>query len=596
MKSHLEFLREVLEESGTRCNASTNRDLETITVRAEHEGFSFLTITLPAFCADFQKSLAEGQVGSHYFEGFSKNGCLPKLFSGFTNRVFCSVTGKLLDEPCVASIRAVRQICLLYSKVNLPCSDTRKADAMQNFIKCEQEVKRYDSIRTEAQKQQFRYVSDLLFRDVLYEVDRKIYDGEIVPKHGPGSTCEGISGNAKYLSMDWTDRLESLFYSGEFLFPNWRYFSVQDVHFLDPGAERPVRVISVPKTLKTPRIIAIEPVCMQYVQQGILEILVPLIESNNFLNGMIGFNDQTPNQRLAQEGSLSGDLATLDLSEASDRVSNQLVRDLLATHTISRDAVDACRSRRADVPGHGVIRLAKFASMGSALCFPFEAMVFLTIVMIGLHEAYALPVTRKSISSFSDRVRIYGDDIIVPTDAALCVVSALETFGFKVNTGKSFWTGKFRESCGKEYYDGQDVSIVKVREMFPTRRTHASEIISTVSLRNLFWKEGYVRPCEYLEKLVKVFIPLPNIHETSPCLGMHSFVYDVDKQCNELHHPLVKGAVVNARLPSDILDGPGALLKWFLKRSDEPFASRDHLERAGRPESVSLKLRWVRPY
>jgi len=130
-------------------------------------------------------------------------------------------------------------------------------------------------------------------------------------------------------------------------------------------------VIAVPKTMKTPRIIAVEPTAMQYMQQAISDNLVSNLEGRHFpYKWMIGFERQEPNQQMAKEGSLHGELATLDLSEASDRVSNQHVRRLTKGFPRVTEGIQACRSRKADVPGHGVIRLAKFASMGSALTFP----------------------------------------------------------------------------------------------------------------------------------------------------------------------------------------------------------------------------------
>jgi hypothetical protein len=298
---------------------------------------------------------------------------------------------------------------------------------------------------------------------------------------------------------------------------------------------------------------------------------------------------------MALKGSRDGSLATLDLSEASDRVSNQLIRIMTSHHPHLAEAVDSCRSRKADVPGFGVLRLSKFASMGSALCFPIEAMVFTTVVFIGIQNELKRPLTRKDIKSFSGLVRIYGDDIIVPVEFVHSVVRSLETFGFLVNSGKSFWTGKFRESCGKEYYDGHDVSIVKVRRDIPTQRRHVPEIISVVSLRNQLYQSGYWRTCRKLDEYIERLIPFPAIHPSSPVLGRVSFLR-VENLSNRLHptlhKPLVKGFVPRSVIPECKLENDGALLKVFLKRGDLPVADRKHLERAGRPHAVDIKLRW----
>jgi hypothetical protein len=300
-----------------------------------------------------------------------------------------------------------------------------------------------------------------LFEDVLIRMDRDVAKGELIPKHGPGSTADGLAGNAKYDQMEWTERLEEVFPYLDYALPNARYHTaVESVKFLTPEQERPVKVTLVPKTLSTPRIIAIEPTCMQYMQQAISLNLVQYLEDpNSFCSGFLGFYHQEPNQLMARTGSQEGSLATLDLSEASDRVHNDLVLELFRAYTNLSDGVQACRSRTAVVPlVNEVIPLVKFASMGSALTFPIEAMVFLTLVMIGIEQAEARHLSDNEILSLKGKVRVYGDDIVVPVEYARSVNRVLGIFGFRVNEHKSFWTGKFRESCGKEYYDGHDVS------------------------------------------------------------------------------------------------------------------------------------------
>jgi hypothetical protein len=373
-----------------------------------------------------------------------------------------------------------------------------------------------------------------------------------------------------------------------------QYSELADVRWLTPEQEQPVKVISVPKTLKTPRIIAMEPSYVQYVQQGILERLVEAIDESPIARSLIGFvGTQELNQKLAQEGSRTGLLATLDLSEASDRVSNQLVRHLLSPHPWLFRAVDATRSRSADVPGHGVIRLAKFASMGSALTFPFEAMVFCTLVFMGIEREIGHHLRKSDVIRLLGKVRVYGDDIIVPTDYALSVIRTLEDQGLRVNRRKSFWTGKFRESCGKEYYDGYDVSVTRIREMLPSRRTDVSELVSTVSTRNQFWEQGYSNTVGVLDRVVKGLIPFPYIEPTSPALGRWGYRVTVGRHHPTLHRPEVRAMVVDAKLPVNRIDGYNALLKVFLKRGSHPFDDPMHLEVSGRPVAVRIKRQWA---
>jgi len=601
------LLQEVLLDRGTWCGVSTDLDLKKAQARVDHEGLSFLTIALPGYGKDFQKSLDQGWVDRHLFKGFPWKGGLPLFLGGFLDLVFDRASGRLLDEPSVDAIQAIRQITLMFAKINLECSEERTKAAIAQFVKCEQDIRETDLSLSETELAQFQRVGRLLWAPVITAVDREVYDGELVPKHGPGATADKLLGNQKYEQREWTSRLEAWFpFLEGFVAPSTRaYQDFDHVDILEPGAERPVRVVTVPKTLKTPRVIAVEPTAMQYAQQAVAESLVSHLEGQtNPYRWIIGFSDQDPNRSMARKGSLTGNLATLDLSEASDRVSNQLVRALFDLWPHASGAIDACRSRKADVPGHGVIRLAKFASMGSALCFPVEAMVFATIVLCGIEDALRRQMSRKTIHGLAGKVRVYGDDIIVPAEYAVAVVGKLEDFGLRVNTDKSYWTGRFRESCGKEYYAGEDVSIVRVREVLPARRQDASALISTVSFRNQCYKSGYWRVVEALDDFLSSLLTsskgqllYPVVAESSAVLGRHSFLgYETQSYDPRLHSPLVTGYVVQAEIPPSNLDGYGALLKFFLKRGDDPFQDREHLVRSGRPMAVSTKPRRARPF
>jgi len=597
------------------CCTSATHDVNYVMCRSKHEGLSFLTITLPGFGKDFEKSLDQGRVDHELFQGFTWRAGLPRFLGGFLDRVFDRSSGLLLDVPCVDAIRAIRLLTRSFGKIDLPCSQEREQAAIQKYVMCEQEVREHDLSMSASDIADFRRIFSQLFAGLMSRVDYDVYYGHLIPKHGPGATADKLRGNSKFRNTTWTTRLEEILPSGENLIPSPSYMEEQDaVNFLEPGSEIPVKVITVPKTQKGPRIIAIEPTAMQYAQQAILGSIVTNLDRFSHLSRMIGFEDQTPNQRLARKGSLDGSLATLDLSDASDRVSNQLVRTMLEPWPHLHKAVDASRSRSADVPGHGVIRLAKFASMGSALTFPMEAMVFTTCIFLGIERALNRPLDQRDVVSLSDKVRVYGDDIIVPVEFVQSVVAVLEAFGAVVNSDKSFWTGSFRESCGREYYAGVDVSIVHVRQMFPTHRKHATRVISTVSLRNQLYYAGYWDTCSWLDgEIAQVLRYFPVVLPTSRVLGRHSFLgFETQKIGMHHHNPMVKGYVVSAVLPSDPLDGPAALLKFHLSRarrsehrSDDdyvadptvhlagPLSEAGHLERAGRPHAVNIKLRWA---
>lgn len=601
----------VLEESGTLCSVDTKRDAERLLARVENEGISFLTITLPAFAKDLQKALAQEQVDSTLFRNFSKkrNSLIPEFLQGFMNLIFDSETGRIRDDwfegeskfsSMIDAIRCIFQITGFASKVLLPCTKQREQAAFDRYVTNETHVREFDALRTPALMQEFRVASSWLYDDLFGKVSKDISAGNLIPSHGPGSTNDRLFGNEKWSNRSWPDQLEAVFSFGEYGCVNWRdYLERSQSGSVVPGIPNPVKVIGVPKTLKTPRIIAVEQTAVMYMQQAIRRSIEEGIEHSKYAWSYISYKSQIPNQELARLGSLKGELATLDLSDASDMVSNQLVREMLSGHPRLLEGIDATRTRSADVPNHGVLRLAKFASMGSALCFPIEAMVFSTIIFVQLHRVYPNVPWKLLKEKFLGLVRVYGDDIIVPVEHAQPVADLLEAFGLKVNRSKSFWTGKFRESCGKEYFSGFDVTIAKIRGMLPSRQMSRDErivsIVQTVSLRNNLFLKGYYSTCEYLDEILLDALNgnFPFVGPDSPALGrLTNDPLIAERWDSSLQKPLVKAYVVKVTTPDSPVDHWPALLKVLIATSELPNPDVQHLLKAGRSQALRIKLGW----
>jgi hypothetical protein len=447
--------------------------------------------------------------------------------------------------------------------------------------------------------------------------DREIVDPtsrtNLVPRHGPGATADRVRGNAKFSVGDWPQRLEDVFPYGDYALPQLAMENELDrVHFLEPGSEVPAKVTPVPKTDKNPRLIAEEPTAVQYMQQALFRQVIyrlenavefpPPLGGKEFDLGkwFVGFRDQEPNRLLARKGSLDGDLATLDLSEASDRVLNSHVKLLLSRHPVLLRAVQATRSTHADVLGHGVIPLTKFSSMGSALCFPMEAMVFTTIVIVAIAHQRGVSVNRGLLHGLRGKVRVYGDDIVVPVDCVQRVIQYLELFGLKVNFDKSFWNGKFRESCGGDYYAGEWVSPVRLRHELPQSLADVDGIVGLVAFRNLLYFEGYWETARKIDdRLQTLFKGRWKVGDpTSSGLVRHSccFSYEEEWQDDELHDPRISGVSVYRPIPESKASDLGGLMKFLIKPGIAPSQDPEHLERQGRPVASRIKLRGIRPY
>lgn len=124
--SALQMAETIYMDACAKCIADVydSRDLKTIRARVKHQGISFLTITLPNFCKDFERGVEVGYIDSTCFQGFRKHGSIPSFLKGMTSLIFDRETGRIYDnkDNSFASnvpniIDSVRQICLAFEKL-----------------------------------------------------------------------------------------------------------------------------------------------------------------------------------------------------------------------------------------------------------------------------------------------------------------------------------------------------------------------------------------------------------------------------------------------------------------------------------------------
>lgn len=623
MKSHasnqVSLAHLVYRDACARCVAVQPdlRDEMTISSRVLHEGISFLTIALPIFGKDFERSLSEGCIGPTTFQSFRKVGRIPAFLQGIVSHVFDRGTGKLLDKTLldVECVGAVRQIAYCFKKLELDCTEERVQAALDGFVRTERDLS--EAIIQDEDTANFLAVSNLLW-DIFTDVN--VF--ELVPSHGPGATVEGVCGNAKYSWERWHERLEQYFPLLDTAYTLGGCFSreLENVTFVRVEDEAPVKVTCVPKTQKGPRIIAIEPCCMQYTQQSVRKELYDLIERSPLSAGHVNFRDQSVNRDLAMSASRDGRLATIDLSDASDRVLCDLAIRMFDCNPDLQGAILSCRSTHAKLPDGTIIGpLKKFASMGSALCFPVEAMYFYTICVVALIKAHNLPVTRRNIRRVSRDVYVYGDDILVPSTYATIVVDYLQKYHCKVNMLKSYWSGSFRESCGMDAYDGVEVTPTYIKCLHPDNKRQARELISWVETANFFYVKGYVNTSLYMFNIVeRILGELPVVHENSPALGrILQAPLSTGKWNKALQRSEVRAWTAEPIRRTDRIGGYGALMKCLLIQRQQPETVNyitdtprrtegvstpltrervqvsDHLKRSALHGAVTLKRRWV---
>lgn len=225
----------------------------------------------------------------------------------------------------------------------------------------------------------------------------------------------------------------------------------QRIFLVVPGS----RITVVPKTALTGRTIAIEPLMNVYLQLGLEKLM-----RRALLKWGIDINQQETNQKLAFRGALTGDFCTLDLSSASDTIALQLCLMLLPP-AWSNLLLDL-RSPTGVLQGKEV-HFEKISSMGNGFTFALETIVFGALTR---HVMRRLRISGKEMA-------VFGDDIVCPTEAAKPLIELLEYCGFHLNIDKSFINGPFRESCGRDYFLGEDVrpvflkrELLDVRDLF----------------------------------------------------------------------------------------------------------------------------------
>lgn len=206
-------------------------------------------------------------------------------------------------------------------------------------------------------------------------------------------------------------------------------------------------VKAVPKSYKTPRIIAMESAYRQYHMQAIRRALEKSISRTKF-GKWIDTHDQDPNRDMCFEGSAFGHYATIDLSSASDSLSRSFARECFPLDVFSD--MEKYLAKYMQVPNERNARkVHMFSTSGSALTFPCESIVFFAIC----YECTEIVQTYLGQKLLPPRC--FGDDMVVDNRVYDTVIDVLTTLRFFVNNEKSFGgVTTYRESCGVEYFRG----------------------------------------------------------------------------------------------------------------------------------------------
>jgi hypothetical protein len=413
----------------------------------------------------------------------------PAFLQAYFNLVF-DEDGLLLDTATVDAIKHIRQVCMFAYKLEVPYSEEDESRVIENFVSTDEGLELTQSELLD----DIMPLMQLITLKVFADFDHK----DILPRHGPGAVATGERLDAKWNFSRLYDNIHQVY-------PYYYYYIVGGCDELSARLDwyrsltrlktGVAKVVLVPKDSRGPRLISAEPLEYQWIQQGIGRKLASFLEYRSAITrGNINFTHQDINRSLAQISSANQSFATLDLKDASDRVSLDLVRRTFRRSPQLLRALEACRTAETKLPNGRVVPLRKYAPMGSALCFPVEAYIFwVTIVSAIVHS------TKLPLEKVGKRVYVYGDDIVVPTEWASLSIQALTAVGLMVNADKSCITGFFRESCGLDAFKGVDVTPSRLSTPWTNQSSDGSALASYTSLANSLSAKGYVLASEYLK-------------------------------------------------------------------------------------------------
>jgi hypothetical protein len=424
------------------------QDVTYLIRRIREEGSNFFLQTLPVLGKEFERSLITGEaLKPPYGWKLTQKG-RPVFLSHLIDKLWDDEGRPLecMDAHGPEAFRAIRQVTMLYSKVVVDSSG-KEEEVLKSFkerITGESGIRIPSDLANEARRLlRVLFYPDGQLHPMLVDYQRRTWG-----RHGPGAVAGGEKGVEKW-SPDWWPGLPRDLFSWE---PASCYKPVR-VHDRQP----PARVITVPKDFRGPRVICIEPKEQQFAQQGLMSVLYGLLMQASLTCGDIDFVDSSLGARMSSADGYS----TIDLKDASDHIHIELIRLLFPRHLYK--LLTRFRTRELIISGERC-KSRCFATMGSAVCFPVETLVFwvLARAQMNLIKDSWPQRSRKYLKA---GLRVFGDDVVCPIWAYDAITEAYQSCGFVINTAKSCHMTPVRESCGAYTVLKRDCTVVRPRMM-----------------------------------------------------------------------------------------------------------------------------------
>ena len=552
----------------------------------------------------------------------SKDDARPKYLFGLHSLVF-NADGSLRDDIDPNAVFFIRQWLSLAKKAALNCTEERNASTLQEWVSIESRLpdhhpgtwdnlvpsfadrsghplwgENYFVNRLPGMESSDDAVPELFWNYARRFTRRVISSFEpinifdIKPKHGPGAVAEGKI--VKYEFPNWPAKLDALF--------PWDWFATHDLGYYGLENQKYPRsyelaslMYAVPKTQKGPRLIAAEPTAHQWIQGGVQRWLEEQVHRGQLM-GFINFRDQRLSQDMVLSCSTDGGLSTIDLSSASDRLSTRLVEWVFQAHPPLLEVMHSCRTQYCRLPDGVYHRLKKFSTQGSALTFPVQSIVFTILALAATSYKRWGEEGIGRWRELEGAVRVFGDDIIVPTEEYQYVCDVLHSAGLKVNQSKSFSTGLFRESCGMDAFMGVNVTPIRVKMPYivsqPESLASVVDAASNLHIAGLWFTSKALVETVPVAIRNRIFIGW----QGSGALSLHSFVgsrrYST-KWNPDYHYWESPGIGLISKATIQKGEGTSGLIQFFTEEPD-PYSSYES-GRVGRVKTAIKRRRYAAP-
>jgi hypothetical protein len=581
--------------------ADFRADISTVKRRLKAEGLSFATITLPLLSQGLFDHI-EGRKAS--YPSFKLwDGTYPVFLKGlFQNALGLNPKVSHCDHDLRARyVEAIYQISVCFKKLKGPYKRCKLAEQYADFVRTDEALGQLDFDNPELQPiiERAQHLARIFLRG---------YDPykDAIPRPGPGATNQPTKKYERYephilfTSIHETfDYTEWFFTRPEDAFPVSAPSILGTLRVVD---EPTSRFKFVPKTWAKARGICIESFEVQWLQQAIRRSITKHLERHPFYSKRITLNDQSTNAWMAIMSSVSKTFATLDMSEASDRVARELVMKIFASHDEFVTILEALSTKWIEPPREagkgfkGMLSTNKFAPMGSALCFPIMSLVHMFLIR-AIIQLYA----PKLPHLHSTNVFVYGDDLVLPSSCVHLVYEWLPKFGMKLNETKSFYHSHFRESCGTHAYYGHDITPTYVREI--PKFGSGSAINSIIETEYQFHRKGLHSAAHTmrdslirLSKSVDRYVPVSSnvlgfkrdygdpAAQNDKCFPPYNgrVRYDRDVQSFSRLEWVLEAKTTAVGLSSDI----HRYLRWFCEKPDSRMI-------ADTSDGVLIRKKWV---